>query len=49
MIIEVVNQHLRPREFLQHGQIVWMAVSLNDPPSRKKQIRDTEQLSIVST
>lgn len=47
MIIDVVNQHLRPREHLQHGQIVWTAVSLNDPPSRKKRIRDTEQLPVV--
>lgn len=47
IILEVVNQHLRPREHLQHGQILWMAVSLNDPPSRKKRIRDTHQLPVV--
>lgn len=47
IILEVVNQHLRPREHLQHGQILWTAVSLNDPPSRKKRIRDTEQLPVV--
>lgn len=47
MIIDVINQHLRPRDYLQHGQILWTAVSLNDPPSRKKRIRDTEQLPVV--
>jgi hypothetical protein len=47
MILDVVHQHLRPREYLQHGQIIWTAVSLNDPPSRKKRIRDTEQLPVV--
>ena len=47
MILDVVQQHLRPREHLQHGQILWLAVSLNDPPSRKKRIRDTELLPVV--
>ena len=47
MILEVVQQHLRPRELVQHGQIVWLAVSLNDPPARHKRIRDTELLPVI--
>lgn len=46
-ILEVVNQHLRPRDHVQHGQVVWLAVSLNDPPARKKRIRDTELLPVI--
>src|SRR5260370_10908434 len=46
-ILEVVNQHLRPRDHLQHGQVVWLAVSLNDPPARKKRIRDTELVPVI--
>jgi hypothetical protein len=47
MILEVVAEHLRPREHLQHGQVLWLAVSLNDPPARKKRIRDTELVPVV--
>jgi hypothetical protein len=47
MILEVVGQHLRPQEHIQHGQVLWMAVSLNDPPSRKKRLRDTELLPVL--
>jgi hypothetical protein len=47
MIIEVVCQHLRPLEHLQHGQIVWLAVSLDDPPARQKRIRDTQLRAVV--
>ncbi len=46
-ILEVVNQHLRPRDHVQHGQVVWLAVSLNDPPARKKRIRDTELVPVI--
>lgn len=47
MILQVVEQHLRPLQHLRHGQVLWLAVSLNDPPSRKKRIRDTELLPVV--
>ena len=33
-ILEVVYQHLRPREHVRHGQVVWLAISLNDPPAQ---------------
>src|SRR5712692_5054027 len=47
MMLEIVNQHLRPREHVHHGQVVWLAVSVNDPPARKKRIRDTELLPVI--
>lgn len=47
MILDVVTKHLRPREYLQHGQIVWTAVSLNDPPARRKRIRDTDLVPLI--
>src|SRR5712691_3876361 len=46
-ILAVVKQHLRPREHVQHGQVVWLAVSLNDPPARQKRIRDTELVPVI--
>lgn len=46
-ILEVVQQHLRPREHVRHGQVVWLAVSLNDPPARKKRLRDTELVPVI--
>jgi hypothetical protein len=46
-ILAVVKQHLRPREHVQHGQVVWLAVSLNDPPARKKRLRDTELVPVI--
>lgn len=47
VILEVVNQHLRPRELVQHGQVVWLAVSHDDPPARHKRIRDTQLLPVI--
>jgi len=36
MILDVVAKHLRSREHLRHGQILWLGVDVNDPPSRGK-------------
>jgi len=47
MILEVISQHLRPRDHLQHGQVLWNAVSLNDPPARHKRTRDTDHVPVV--
>lgn len=47
MVLQVVEQHLRPLDHLKHGQVLWLAISVNDPPSRKKRIRDTELLPVV--
>ena len=38
MILEVIFKHMRPRDHLSHGQTLWMAVSVNDPPGHRKRI-----------
>jgi DNA-binding NarL/FixJ family response regulator len=47
MILEVVEQHLRPLASVKHGQVVWMAVSLNDPPAHGKSITHTDLIPVV--
>jgi hypothetical protein len=47
IILEVIGQHLHRREHVQHGQVLWTAISLNDPPARHKRIRDTELVPVV--
>lgn len=47
MVLEVVNNHLRPREHLQHGQAMWLGISVDDPPSRGKHIADTDLVPLV--
>jgi hypothetical protein len=47
LILEVVEQHLQPREHLRHGQALWLGVNINDPPSRGKRIADTDLVPLV--
>ena len=47
LILEVINAHLRPREHVQHGQILWMAISREDPPSQRRRIEDTDLIPVV--
>ena len=47
MVLEVVEQHLRPKQHLRHGQFLWAAVSVDDPPSRGKTIADTDLIPVV--
>ncbi len=47
MILEVVAEHVRPREHLAHGQVLWMAVSVDDPPRQRKRIADTDLVPVV--
>lgn len=47
LVLDVVGQHLRPREHINHGQAVWMAVSVDDPPARHKRIADTDLVPVV--
>jgi DNA-binding CsgD family transcriptional regulator len=49
MILEVVGDHIRPTEHVTHGQILWMAVSVDDPPSYHKRIVDTDLVPVVLT
>lgn len=47
MILEVVGQHLRPREHLHHGQVLWMGYSVDDPPARGKRTAETDLVPVV--
>src|SRR5689334_24490330 len=47
MILEVVEQHLRPLATITHGQLLWMAVDINDPPRRYKRIARTNLIPVV--
>ena len=47
MILEVIDEHIRPREHVRHGQALWMAVSVDDPPTFHKRIRDTDLVPVI--
>jgi hypothetical protein len=47
MILEVVESHVRPLAAVRHGQVVWMAVSRDDPPARGKRITHTDLVPVV--
>jgi hypothetical protein len=47
IILEVVNQHMKPLERVHHGQVVWAAVSTDDPPRRRQRIADTDLVPVV--
>jgi hypothetical protein len=47
MILEVIGDHVRSREQVQHGQALWMAVALDDPPARYRHIADTRLVPVV--
>lgn len=47
MIIEVVGQHLRLRDHIRHGQVVWLALHRDHPPRRHQRIADCELVSVV--
>ena len=47
MILEVVNNHMQPRNHVQHGQIVWTAVSKDNPPGMSKKMADTDMVTVV--
>lgn len=47
LVLEVVFEHLKAREHLGHGQILWMAVSVDDPPSRGKTIAETDMKPVI--
>jgi len=47
MIIEEIGRHLQPAAFVKHGQVLWLAVDINDPPGRAKRIADTRLVPTV--
>jgi len=47
MVMEVVNNHIRPRGSVHHGQIVWTAIDVNDRPGWCQKIADTDLVTVV--
>ena len=47
MVLEVINDHVRPRESLRHGQVLWLGYSIDDPPARYRRTRDSELVPLV--
>ena len=47
MILEVLSQHLRPRDHVKHGQVLWMAVALDHPPRRRQRIAATKLVPVL--
>jgi len=47
MVLEEVNRHMQPLERVHHGQVVWAAVSIDDPPHRHQRIADTDLVPVV--
>jgi hypothetical protein len=47
LVLKVVAEHVRPREHIQHGQVLWMGVSKDDPPRRRQRIADTDLVPVV--
>jgi Protein of unknown function (DUF1670) len=47
MIIEVVFKHMRSKDHVVHGQALWMAVCVNDPPGRYQRISDVELVPVL--
>ena len=47
MILEVIDRHVRSRDHVRHGQILWTAISVDDPPARGKRIADTQLVPVI--
>lgn len=47
MILEVLSQHLHPREHVSHGKMVWLAVGVDDPPKNRQHIADCQLVPVV--
>ena len=47
MILEVILKHMRRQDHVTHGQALWMAVSVNDPPGHRQKIADTELVPVL--
>ncbi len=47
MILEVIEEQIRPLDSLRHGQVLWLAVDKNDYPARHKSMRQTRLKPVV--
>jgi hypothetical protein len=47
MILEVLHDHVRPFESLHTGQLLWLAISVDDPPTRMKRTLNTNLVPVI--
>jgi proteasome lid subunit RPN8/RPN11 len=47
MVLEVVEEQIRPCESIRHGQALWLAVDKDDPPARHKTMRQTRLKPVI--
>lgn len=47
MILQDVQAHLWSRDRVSSGQMLWMAIDVNDPPSRGKRIAETQLVPVI--
>ncbi len=47
IIMEVIQEHMIPSEYLCHGQVVWTGISVDDPPCRGKKTSDTDLVALT--
>lgn len=47
MILEVVGQHIRSSQTVRHGQVLWTAVSRDDPPAWRRRIADMDLVAVI--
>ena len=47
MLVQVISQHLQPRETLHHGQVLWLAIAVEERPRHRQRIRDCKLVPVV--
>jgi hypothetical protein len=47
MVLEVVHRHIRAKDYVKHGQILWTAVSRDHPPARREKMSETELVTVI--
>ena len=47
MILEVIGNHVRSKESVRHGQLVWTAVSKDLSPGHRQRIAETDLVRVV--
>lgn len=47
MILDTIDSHMKLRDRVGHGQVVWAAVALDEPPRRHQRIVDTKLVPVI--
>ena len=47
LIMEVVEKHMRSRDHITHGQTLWAAIDVKDPPKRHRRTADTKLVPVL--